>query len=139
MSVQGIAKEQVAAQEAEVASLHAQIASAKQGFSSEPGAGTDVSYSRQRSEDIAIRLADNNPSLVTTRVQAATAHHMLLLLGEQTKLLRQADLIAPMDGVVWKLGTIKGNVLRPGMPFYLCWIVSASSFLLRFHRNAFQM
>ncbi len=109
-----IAAEQVSSKKVEVQRLYTEASSAARGVQSEPGAGTDVSYSRQRADEIAIRLADVHRLLVTTRAQAGQAHLSLASMSQRSELLQHADLVAPVDGILWNLNSLNGERASTG-------------------------
>ncbi len=114
VSSQLIATEQVRAQEAEVASLRGESESAARGMFSGPGLATDVVYSRQRADEIALRMTESARASATARVQARQAHLSLASETQHTSLLERADLLSPIDGVLWNLDSVSGERATTG-------------------------
>ena len=114
VSVQQIAREQASAQKDQVQRLRVQSADAARGLYSEPGAGTDVAYSRQRADEIAIRLAEGSRLLSDARARATEAHLALASQTARFNLLQKADLVAPMDGQLWALNSLNGERASTG-------------------------
>lgn len=109
VSAQSIAIEQAGAQKNQVERLRKQSSDAGRGLYSEPGAGTDVAYSRQRADEIAIRLAEESRLLTGARARITEAHLALASQTERINLLQKADLVAPMDGQLWTLSSLNGE------------------------------
>lgn len=132
VSDEGIASEGVAAQEAQLASLRKEAASASQGVLLEPGIATEVGYSRQRADEIAMRLSETNRTLITAKEQAREAERLQAIETTRLNLLAQTDLTSPMEGVLWNLGSMSGervgvgdtilSVVDCGHPFLLASI-----------------
>lgn len=108
---QQIAVEQVAAQQAEVSSARAQVRAASHGTLSEAGAGGDVSYSRQRADEISMRLVEISGRLAASRVREETG---LAREVSNATALRQSELRSPISGLVWKLQSINGERAATG-------------------------
>ena len=113
-SVQLIAVEAVAAQQSTLASLRSQATDAAHGILAEPGDASDVSYSRQRADEIAIKLAENAGALTIARRQADEAQLNVEAETVRDGLMRQSVVDAPMDGVLWKINATNGEGLSSG-------------------------
>jgi multidrug resistance efflux pump len=103
----------VAAQQGRLDSLRAQLAAAKAGVVSEPGSN-DVAYSRQRSDEIAIRLKDLAQQRAVT--QADIDETAARLASEETRVakLKSAPMVAPTRGIVWKIDASYGERVGAG-------------------------
>lgn len=116
------------AQRGRLDSLNAQIAAIDHGVVSEPGSN-DVAYSRQRADEITIRLADldHERALAAADIEETSAR----LTSEQARIdkLQNASMVAPSSGVVWKLGASNGE--RVGAGETIAQIVDcASAFII---------
>jgi multidrug resistance efflux pump len=74
----------------------------------------DVPYSRQRADELAIRLADIDRETASVSASAAEAAGRLADETRRVQLLRSAALIAPSSGMLWKLGAADGERLAVG-------------------------
>jgi multidrug resistance efflux pump len=104
---------ETAAQSARLATLRAQLAAAKQGVISEPGSN-DVAYSRQRADEVAIRLKDlaQQRAVTLADVEETAAR----LASEEARLgkLSTATMAAPTSGMVWKVNASFGERIGAG-------------------------
>lgn len=102
-----------AAQRGRLESLAAEAVAIDRGVVSEPGSN-DVAYSRQRADEIAIRLADldHDRSLAQADIEETSAR----LANEQARIdkLQSASMVAPSAGMVWKLGASNGERVGAG-------------------------
>jgi multidrug resistance efflux pump len=105
---QQIAVQEVAAQEADLEAVRVEAESAAKGLLSEPGLN-DVTYSRQRADEITLRLAEIDRTLVSLQSQAREAGADVGNEAKRTGLMRQADLISPVSGLLWKLEAMNGE------------------------------
>jgi multidrug resistance efflux pump len=112
------------AQRGRLESLFAQIAAVNNGVVSEPGSN-DVAYSRQRADEVAIRLAelDQQRALTLADIEETSAR----LASEQARIdkLQSASMVAPSSGMVWRLGASTGE--RVGVGETIAQIVDCSS------------
>ncbi len=114
VSARRIAVERAGAQKEQVQRLRVQSVDAARGLYSEPGASTDVAYSRQRADEIAIRLAEGSRLLTDARTRVTKAHLALASQTERFALLEKTDLVAPMDGQLWALSSLNGERASTG-------------------------
>ncbi len=114
LSSELIAAEQVKAQEAEVESLRGEAGSAARGMFSGPGLATDVVYSRQRADEVAMRIAESTRALVTARAQAREGRMSLASETQRSNLLERTDLLSPINGVLWNLESVNGERAATG-------------------------
>jgi multidrug resistance efflux pump len=108
-SAQLIAVEVVAAQESNLINLRGQATDASNGLLSESGDTSDVSYSRQRADEIAIRLAANSGSLAIALGQSREAHINVEAETVRGDLMHQSEVRSPIQGFLWKLDTTNGE------------------------------
>ena len=108
-----VADREIAADGARIVNLGSQARASRRGIY--VGAGSDdVAYSTQRADEVSIRIAETQRAMaavIATRDEAAAR-----LAAEERRvgLLRSADLVAPIAGVVWKLGVSDGERLGVG-------------------------
>ncbi len=106
---------QAAAQSGRLASLEAQLTAIKSGIVTEPGS-TDVAYSQQREDEIAIRLQDlmqQRQFIVSDVNETATR---LAEEEAQVAKLRTATTLAPTSGMIWKVSASPGERINAGEP-----------------------
>jgi multidrug resistance efflux pump len=113
-SAQLIAIEVVAAQQSTLTNIRAQAADATHGLLSEPGAVSDVSYSRQRADEIAIKLAENASALSIALGQSNEAHLDVEAETVRGGLMRQSEVRSPIKGFLWKPNTTNGERMASG-------------------------
>jgi multidrug resistance efflux pump len=110
-----IASHEASAQQGRLDSLRAQLVAVKSGVVSEPGSN-DVAYSRQRADEIAIRMADlaQQRALTTADIDDATAR----IESETARVerLRTAPMVSPTSGIVWKVNALAGEHIGAGAP-----------------------
>jgi multidrug resistance efflux pump len=108
-----IASHDVLAQQGKLASLRAQLEAVKSGVVSEPGSN-DVAYSRQRADEILVRLADLRQQDATARADIEETAGRLA--SEQTRVdkLTVASMAAPTSGMIWKLKATAGERIGAG-------------------------
>ena len=108
-----IASHEAAAQDGRIQSLHAQLDAIRNGVVSEPGSN-DVAYSRQRADEIAVRLSelDSARASALAEVEETNAH----LQSEEARIekLSFAPMVAPTAGIVWKVDASSGERIRAG-------------------------
>lgn len=110
----GVLSEQKAAQEAALAALRGESAATLQGLLTEPGTNNDVSYSRQRADELSIKLAENERMLIALRVQARDAAHALEVEQSRAGLMHASDLSVPLEALLWKLNASNGERVAAG-------------------------
>jgi multidrug resistance efflux pump len=108
-SAQLIAVEAVAAEQSNLTNLDAQAVDASHGLLSEAGDASDVSYSRQRADEIAIRLAENSSALAIALGQSKEAHLNVETERVRGDLMQQSEVRSPIQGFLWKLNTTNGE------------------------------
>lgn len=108
-SAQLIAVDAVAAEQSNLTNLRAQAVDASHGLLSEAGDASDVSYSRQRADEIAIRLAENSSALAIALGQSKEAHLNVEAETVRGDLMQQSELRSPIKGFLWKLNTTNGE------------------------------
>ncbi len=100
---------EAAAQEADSRALRSAEKAAEKGLLTEQGITNDVVFSQQRIDDITIRLAEVHRRRALTAAQAQQAAASVQAQKQHLELMRQADLLAPIGGTVWKLGAADGE------------------------------
>lgn len=113
-SVQLVASETLDAQLATLASLRGEAANAVLGILTEPGDASDVSYSRQRADEITIKLAENAVQLRVAREQSEEARMNVQAETVRENMMRQAEIHAPIQGLVWKQSATDGEHIVDG-------------------------
>jgi multidrug resistance efflux pump len=103
-----------AAQRAAVATLQTEAMNADEGILTEPGNNSDVPYSRQRADEVRMRLAELERNRASLQSQASQ-----VLLGAEAEqarisLMRHSELIAPVAGMLWKLDAVNGERIGTG-------------------------
>ena len=74
----------------------------------------DVPYSRQRADELAIRLAEIDRETASVQASADETAGRLADEARRVALLRSAALVAPASGMLWKLGAADGERLAVG-------------------------
>ena len=129
VSTEAITRSQLAAQHSALASLRTQREAAAHGMLSEPGTNNDVGYSRQRADELAIKLAETERSLAASRAQAAQAHAAVVAEAARTTSLAASDLRSPIAGQIWQIEASDGEVAPLNTPV-LSLIDCSRQFLL---------
>lgn len=115
-SAVAVAMLDASAQRARLAALRIQLDAIGAGILTELGSN-DVVYSRQRADELAVRLRD----LETRAAQAGAeiAETTARLASEESRIgrLRTASITAPTSGIVWKLNATPGERVRNGEPY----------------------
>lgn len=109
-----VAKQAVEAQQTAVANYRAQSADAAHGLLAEPGDASDVSYSRQRADEISMKLAENASALTIARGQADEASMSVQAETVREGLMRQSEVRAPIQGYLWKINATDGEGVPSG-------------------------
>lgn len=104
---------EIAAQGSRTAALRAEAEAASDGIFVDEG-GNDAVYSAQRSDEIAIRLVDLTRRISELTAAVSDAEAQLVAEERRIALLRTADLAAPENGMIWKLGAAVGERVGPG-------------------------
>jgi multidrug resistance efflux pump len=108
------ARQDVAAQAARVAAARTEAKAAALGVLTGNTGGTDKSYSAQRADEIAIQLATLDRAIATLVAEEAEMKARLAAGERRIELLRTADIVAPMAGMIRKLGAADGERLGIG-------------------------
>lgn len=114
LSAQEIADREYAAQQANLDAIRSQAEAAQHGLLTEPGTNNDVSYSRQRADELAIKLAENSRVLLSSRAQAMESQAAVQTEAARAELLRHTDLRSPIDGLVWRLNAVNSEHASAG-------------------------
>jgi multidrug resistance efflux pump len=103
------------AQRGRIDSFAAQLAAIKAGIITDPGS-TDTPYSQQREDEISIRLQDltQQRQFIVSDIDETTGR----LASEQARIdkLREAVMIAPTAGMIWKINAAQGERINAGEP-----------------------
>lgn len=116
VTAQHIADQEYAAQQANLASVRTQEKAAARGILTEPGQNNDVSYSRQRADEITIKLAENTRILLASRAQASESQSAVDAESARSGLMRHSELESPIDGLLWRLNAVNGEHAAAGNP-----------------------
>jgi multidrug resistance efflux pump len=108
-----IAVKETQAQQAALSASHAEANSAARGIYIEPG-NNEIDYSRQRSDEIELRLADINHTLAALESQAQAAKEDLDKESARINQMAQSDLVSPISGLLWKLDAMNGERINSG-------------------------
>lgn len=108
-----VAAKEAEAQKSALAALKAEEEAAGKGFSAQMSE-TDVPYSRQRIDEINIRIADLDRVIAVHSAQASSSEALSQAEREHFNLLRSSDLVAPVSGMLWKIGTSEGERVGAG-------------------------
>ncbi len=109
-----IAAAQGAAGRAAENALRAQAAAASRGIMAEPGQNMDVSYSQQRADEIAIKIAENARSLGASEAEARFLRTSAETEAVRADALVQAELRSPITGMLWDLNATDGERTAAG-------------------------
>ncbi len=101
------------AQDARLSMLRTQSAASLRGMFLESGSN-DVAYSTQRADEIAIRIADAERAIASFTAATAEARGRLQSEERRVALQREATLVTPSGGMIWKLGVSDGERLSVG-------------------------
>ncbi len=104
---------EASAAEAGLAAIRAQAAAAVRGMVL-GDAASDVTYSAQRADEIAIRISEVERSIASSRAAEAEAAARMQEEERRHALMSVARLTAPSDGMVWKLRATSGERLAGG-------------------------
>lgn len=108
-----IAVKEAQGQQAIISAQRAEADSAANGVFIEPGYN-EIDYSRQRFDDIRLRLAEIHRSLAALQIQAQAAKEDLDKETQHAQLMTRAELDSPISGLLWKLDAISGERLGTG-------------------------
>jgi multidrug efflux pump subunit AcrA (membrane-fusion protein) len=107
------AQHHVEAQKGRLESLRAESDAANSGVLSSPG-GIDVSYSAQRGDQVAIEIAHLTRAIADLGTEAEAIKARLDSEERFAALARSADLMAPVGGMIWRLGASNAERLGAG-------------------------
>ena len=102
------------AQRSNVDTIRAEIQSAESGTLSEAGMNNDVPYSRQRADEVAMRLAQIEQTQVALNAQAGEANLNVASESNRITRMKHSDLISPISGLLWKLKAANGERISTG-------------------------
>ena len=102
---------EIAAQDAAMVRTRVRQAAARRGLTPSE---TDASYSRQRIDDIDLRLSEVDRAIASYAAAEAEARHRLVAERARLGQLREAVLRAPSAGTVWRLAASDGERLGVG-------------------------
>lgn len=108
-----VAVHEEAAQRANLSAIREEAESATKGILIEPGV-SDVAYSRQRADEVSLHLVETGHALVTLQSQARQAEADVESEAKRSDLMRHADLVSPISGVLWKIEAINGERVGVG-------------------------
>jgi multidrug resistance efflux pump len=108
-----IAIKEAQAQQAVVSAVHDEATSAAKGIYIEPG-DNEVDYSRQRYDEVGLRLADIDRALAAQQIQANAAREDLDKETYHSELMTRADLTSPISGLLWKIDAVNGERVGTG-------------------------
>ncbi len=115
---------ELAAQVSRTNALRAQDAALARGIYIDNG-GSDVVYSAQRSDEVVIRIAEINRRVAELAASLDEANSRLRAEQHQDALRREAEIVAPHSGLVWKLGVGDGE--RVGVGDIVAEVVDCNS------------
>lgn len=69
----------------------------------------DVPYSRQREDEVVVRISDLNSRIAENETRAAEVEKQLIEEGSRVSSLESATATAPFDGVVWGRSIVNGS------------------------------
>ena len=108
-----VASHEAAAQGGRLQSLHAQLDAIRSGVVSEPGSN-DVAYSRQRGDEIAVRLSELDSARASALSEVEETNTRLQSEQARIDKLSFAPMAAPSAGIVWKVDASSGERIRAG-------------------------
>ncbi len=106
--------EEVAAGLAALQAAQSAFDAAHHGVLAEAGGNNDVTYSMQRADELAMRLAANSGSLASALAQARQAKQAIDTASARDGQLASSPVLAPSSGTVWKLGAANGEHVAAG-------------------------
>jgi multidrug resistance efflux pump len=108
-----IAQREAEAQQAALSATRTEAEAARKGIFIEPGEN-EIGYSRQRSDEIQLRLAEVNRNLTALKTQAVAAEEQLRKETHYADLMYKADLVSPISGLLWRLDAMNGERVATG-------------------------
>ncbi len=113
LSILEAARNDTAAQQGRLASLRAEAEAATAGILSSHG-GIDVSYSAQRIDQIAIEIANLTRLIADLHAEVDATAARLADEELRAARMREARLVAPVSGMVWRQGASDGERIAKG-------------------------
>lgn len=114
VAARDVLAEGVHASQAALESLRRQLEANGRGVLSEPGTNNDVSYSRQRADEIEVKLVENTRALVVAGAQALQSELTADAEAERNAMLSFSEVRAPSSGMLWKLNAMDGEHAAAG-------------------------
>jgi multidrug resistance efflux pump len=99
---------------AKLAAIEAEKSAAAKGLLSERGEAADVPYSAQRIDEISLQMAELRRLEAVSTLQAQHLSSFEAQESDHAGLMRQASLVTPEAGTVWKLHAVPGEHLKQG-------------------------
>jgi multidrug resistance efflux pump len=99
---------------AKLAAVEAEKTAAEKGLLNERGETADVPYSAQRIDEISIQMTELRRLEAVSLLQAQRLSSFELQESDHAGLMRQANLLAPETGTIWKLHAVPGEHLKQG-------------------------
>lgn len=119
VAAERISREELAGDRQALQTMQGEERTARRGLLSEPGVNNDVAYSRQRVDEIELRLAATERTIAQSRSQAEAVASILAGEERRDALMRDAELRVPSaaDGgqhMVWRLDASSGEHVAAG-------------------------
>ncbi|UWU17041.1 HlyD family efflux transporter periplasmic adaptor subunit (plasmid) [Rhizobium sullae] len=92
-----------------VAQLEQKLAAVRQGVFVLGDGQNDVPYSRQRQDEVTVRINDLNTRVAENETRAAQAQKQLIEEENRVRSLISASVPSPFDGVVWSSNVVNGS------------------------------
>lgn len=99
---------------ARLAAMEAEKSAATKGLLSERGETADVPYSAQRIDEISLQMAELRRLEAISTLQAEHLSSFESQESDHAGLMRQASLLTPEAGTIWKLHAVPGEHLKQG-------------------------
>ena len=109
-----VARDQAAAQDADLAATRVEEAATRNGLMIEAGSNNDVTYSLQRIDEINLRLADLSRERAVAAADADAAEANYAPVVAHDRALSSAPLKAPAGGRLWKWYAMDGERIGAG-------------------------
>lgn len=92
-----------------VEQLQQRLNALRQGIFVSGDGQNDVPYSRQRQDEVVVRISDLNSRIAENETRAAEVEKQLVEEGSRVSNLESAAATAPFDGVVWSRSIVNGS------------------------------
>jgi multidrug resistance efflux pump len=99
---------------AKLAALETERAAAEKGVLNERGQSADVPYSAQRIDEISLQMAELRRLEAVSLLEAQHLSSFELQESEHAGLMRQANLLSPETGTIWKIHAVPGEHIKQG-------------------------